>query len=161
MVMWLGTAFGLACLSAVVPVLSIELFLIGLVTQRPDLSPVALGGAIAAGQVLGKMVHYYAARGAVRLPSLLRRTPRADRPSGRVVSWTRSAALRARDRPGWMVGVLGTSSVVGLPPFGAMTVLAGLTGMRLSLFVAVGFGGRFIRYSCLAAAPAMLANLVF
>jgi membrane protein YqaA with SNARE-associated domain len=60
-----------------------------------------------------------------------------------------------------MVGLLGVSAVVGLPPFTATTLLAGTTRMRLSLFVTAGLLGRFVRYSALAAIPALLTTLTW
>ncbi|MGM1065529.1 hypothetical protein [Saccharothrix sp. Mg75] len=170
MLTWLGIAFGLAFATAVVPFGSIELFLIGLVTQRPDIPFAALGAAIAAGQVLGKLVHYYAAVGALRLSwrpprwlsrRLPRRAARPEREPGRVAALLKAATERAREDPRWMAGVFGLSSVVGLPPFGMTTVLAGLTRMRVELFLAVGLAGRFVRYSCLAAAPAVFGDVFF
>jgi len=166
MLTWLAIAFGLAFATAVVPVGSIELFLIGLATNRPDIPFLALGAVVAVGQVTGKVLHYYAARGVLRLPSLTRRRARREpRARGRwperVSAWTSRAAERAREHPRWMAGMFGVSSVVGLPPFGATTVLAGLTRMRLEIFLSAGLAGRFVRYSCLAAAPAVVADLLF
>lgn len=158
---WLAIAFGLAFATAVVPFGSIELFLIGLVTRRPDIPFVALGAAIAIGQVLGKLVHYYATVGVLRLPRLLSRSPSPERRPGRVATWLKWATERARESPRWMAGVFGVSSVIGLPPFGLMTVLAGLTRMRVELFLAVGVAGRSVRYSCVAVAPAMLDDVFF
>ncbi|MDU0289435.1 hypothetical protein [Saccharothrix longispora] len=161
MLTWPWIAFGLAFATAVVPFGSIELFVIGLVTQRPDIPFAAVGAVVAVGQVLGKLVHYYAALGVLRLPPLLRRAPRPGRAPGRVATWMRAATERAQESPRWMAGIFCVSSVVGLPPFGATVLLAGLTRMRVELFLAIGLVGRFARYCCLAAAPGVFDDVFF
>lgn len=172
MLAWLGVAFGVAFGSAVFPLLSIELFVIGLVTQQPNIPWLMLGAVVAVGQVTGKLIYYYAGRGSLRLPAFLHRWRErhcAERPlSDRRLRWQlRTKRLRMlvdalRERchrhPRWMVGAYSVSSVVGLPPFMATTVLAGLARMRLSAFLSAGILGRFVRFSTLAAAPALFAS---
>ena len=170
MAYWLGIAFGLAFLLAVFPFGSIELFVVGLVVREPGIPWLALGVCTAAGQVAGKVVHYYAARGVVRLPAFTRAgaepgaEPDGEERAGwraRAASWMAMAMDRAQERPGWMFGVFSVSTVVGLPPFGATTVLAGMVKMRMPVFLAVALPGRCIRYSALAAAPPVVASLLF
>jgi membrane protein YqaA with SNARE-associated domain len=69
-------------------------------------------------------------------------------------------ALRERchRHPHWMAGTYGVSSLVGLPPFMATSVLAGLVRMRLMTFLTAGLTGRWIRFSLIAAAPAAFAG---
>ena len=75
-----GLAFGVALGSAVVPFISIEAFVLGLCTRWPDLPFWIVGLVVAVGQVLGKLVYFYAARGDIHLPKFLRRKP-SDKPS--------------------------------------------------------------------------------
>ncbi|TDQ00491.1 hypothetical protein [Labedaea rhizosphaerae] len=166
MAYWLGITFGLAFLLAVFPFGSIELFVVGLVVREPEIPWLALGVCTAAGQVLGKVVHYYAARGVVRLPAFTRADakPQEKERTGwraRAADWMAMAMDRAQERPGWMFGVFSVSTVVGLPPFGATTVLAGVVKMRMPVFLAVALPGRCIRYCALAAAPPLVASLLF
>jgi membrane protein YqaA with SNARE-associated domain len=172
MLMWLGVSLGVAFGSALLPLISVEIFLIGLVTQEPGIPWLLLGAVIAVGQVAGKLIHYYAARGSLRLPSFLRRRRRPDRaPSPRRERWAlRTKRFRARlealterchRHPRWMFGTYGVSSLVGVPPFMATTILAGLVRMNLTAFVSAGLIGRFIRFSLLAAAPALFAGWWF
>jgi membrane protein YqaA with SNARE-associated domain len=171
MLMWLLISVGVAFASALLPIVSVEIFLIGLVTQRPGIPWVALGAAIALGQIAGKLIYYFAARGSLRLPKAMHRRPRVRPPSQRRERWAlrtkriRSVVDRITERchrhPGWMFGTYGVSSVVGLPPFMATTVLAGLARMRLAAFVSAGLLGRFIRFSVLAASPALFAGWLF
>jgi membrane protein YqaA with SNARE-associated domain len=167
MAYWLCIGFVLAFGLAVFPFGSIEVFLIGLAANRPDIPWLALGVAVATGQVLGKLVHFYAARGALRIPALIRPGAVANPVPGRQGWRTRltatmaSATERARRNPVWLHVVFAVSALVGLPPFGATTVLAGLVGVRPSVFLVLGLVGRIVRYSSLAAAPGLLTNVLF
>lgn len=159
---WLCLTFGVAFGSSVVPLISIELFVIGLVTQQPGISWWWIGLAVALGQVLGKLFYFLAARGSLRLPAFLRRPEKPDR---RLSPWRLKWRARlewVRERchrhPHWMFGTHAVSSVVGLPPFMFTTVLAGLAGMSSWLFISTGMVGRFARFSVLAASPAALAG---
>ncbi len=159
---WFCLTFGVAFGSSVLPLVSIELFVIGLVTQQPHISWWCIGLAVALGQVLGKLFYFLAARGSLHLPAFLKR---AERPARPLPPWRRRWKARmewVRERchrhPHWMFGTHAVSSVVGLPPFMFTTVLAGLAGMSSWLFVSTGMVGRFARFSVLAASPAALAG---
>jgi membrane protein YqaA with SNARE-associated domain len=156
--------FGVAFGSALVPFISIEIFVIGLVTQQPGISWWWIGIAVAVGQVLGKMFYFLAARGSLRLPAFLKR---ADKPAKPLSPWRRKwktrlewVRVRCHRHPHWMFGTHAVSSVVGLPPFMFTTVLAGLAGMSSWLFISTGMIGRFARFSLLAASPAAVAGWV-
>lgn len=169
MTTWLLVALGVALASGVVPLISVEVFLVALVTQQPHLPYLWLGLVIGVGQVAGKLVYFYAARGAFTLPRCLRdrmaeRAARRDedrRPRWTACkAWWRAALAWLRDRchrhPHWMVGTHAASSFFGLPPFMASTVLAGLAGMSLKWFLAAGLSGRILRFTLLAASPAVV-----
>ncbi|GAA3840123.1 membrane protein [Saccharothrix violaceirubra] len=152
--------FGVAFGSAILPFISIELFVLGMVTQQPGISWWWIGIAVALGQVLGKLLYFFAARGDLHLPKFLRRKERPTKSlSPRRQRW-KNRMDRVRDRchrhPHWMFGTHAVSSVVGLPPFMFTTVLAGLAGMSSSLFVTTSVLGRFARFSVLAASPGLL-----
>ena len=66
-----GLIFGVAFGSAVVPLISIEMFVLGMCARWPDMSFWIVGLAVAVGQVLGKLVYFYAARGDIHLPKFL------------------------------------------------------------------------------------------
>jgi membrane protein YqaA with SNARE-associated domain len=169
MLMWLAISMGIAFGSALLPVVSVEIFLIGLVTQEPDIPWLALGAVIAVGQVAGKLIYYFAAKGDLHLPAFLHRKP--GPPSPRRDRWAlRTKRIRARverlterchRHPHWMFGTYSVSSVVGVPPFMATTVLAGLARMNLTAFLSAGLLGRFVRFSVLAASPALCAGWFF
>jgi membrane protein YqaA with SNARE-associated domain len=159
---WLSLTFGVAVGSAIVPVISIELFVLGLVTQQPHLSCWLIGIAVAVGQVLGKLVYFLAARGSLHLPAFLRRKERAEKSSSEFkLKWKarlEAVRLRCHRHPHWMLGTHAVSSVIGLPPFMFTTVLAGLAGMSTALFVTTSTAGRFARFTALAASPALVAG---
>ncbi|KAA9157590.1 hypothetical protein FPZ12_024645 [Amycolatopsis acidicola] len=166
---WFCLTLGVAFSSALVPVISVEVYVLGLMASEPAAGWFLVGAAVAIGQMAGKFLYYLAARGSIRLPPFLhdrlhrRRPPsrRRDRWHQRT-KWLRGKVEALRERchrhPHWMTGTYGVSSVVGLPPFMATTVLAGLVDMRMSTFVGAGLAGRFVRYSLLAACPAMFAG---
>lgn len=166
---WLGLTLGVAFSSALLPLISIEIFLVGLVTQQPHIPWLVLGAVVAIGQVAGKLIYYYAARGSLHLPKFMHRKSRLGaEPSARrerwrlrtkrVRAWIETLREKCHRHPHWMFGTYGLSSVLGLPPFMATSVLAGMVRMKLSAFLSAGLVGRFIRFSVVAASPALFAH---
>lgn len=163
---WLCLALAVAVGSALVPFVSVELFVIGFAMQRPDISWALIAAVVAVGHVTGKLVYFYAARGAIHLPAFLRRRQREPRVmtdrrlrwqlrTKRVRAWVAWTREKCEAHPHWMFGTYSLSAVAGLPPFMAMTVLAGLVRMKVAAFLGAGIIGRFIRFSLLAASPAV------
>lgn len=159
-----GLTFGVALGSAVVPLISIEMFVLGLCARWPDASFWIVGLSVAAGQVLGKLLYFFAARGDIRLPEFLCRKP-SDKPSWlrrwfgpgtRMHRWGDWIHVRCRAHPNWMAGTHAASSLLGVPPFMATSVLAGFAGMSTAMFVVTGMVGRFARFSFIAASPAVV-----
>jgi membrane protein YqaA with SNARE-associated domain len=158
-----GVAFG----SALVPLISVEIFVLALVAREPALPCLAIGAVVAVAQVGGKMLYYLAARGSWHLPKFMHRKPkplterraRWQQRTKRIRSWVDRLTETCHRHPHWMAGTYGVSSVVGLPPFMATTILAGLARMSMATFLATGLAGRFIRFSLLAASPALLHGL--
>ncbi|WP_285504419.1 hypothetical protein [Actinokineospora sp. NBRC 105648] len=163
---WLCVTFGVAFGSALVPFISVELFVLGLAAQEPRVPWLLLGAVVATAQMLGKLLYYYAAKGSIHLPAFLHRHPkpmtprrqRWERRTKRARDWVFWVRDKCERHPGWMFGTYSVSSVVGMPPFMAMVVMAGLVRMRLATFLSVGLVGRFIRFSALAASPALFAG---
>ncbi|QUH00936.1 VTT domain-containing protein [Saccharopolyspora erythraea] len=151
----LSTTFGVAVASALMPLISVELFVIGLVLKGPEVPWWALALVIAVGQVAGKMLYYYAARGVVRLPAFLRRRTEA-KTKGRWSAWIDRFRETCRKRPLWTGGVLLVSAIASLPPFAAIVFVAGWAKVPLTTFLVTGFVGRFLRFGVLAVAPGAL-----
>ncbi|GLZ31171.1 membrane protein [Lentzea sp. NBRC 105346] len=163
MIAWVALTFGIALGSAIIPLISIELFVLGLATQQTGMTCWLVGAAVAAGQVIGKLLYFYAARGDLHLPKFLQRKKKErdpDKPKSRWQRWMEWVRDRCHRHPHWMFGTHAVSSVVGLPPFMATSVLAGFSGMSTTLFVTTSTVGRFARFSLLAASPAMFAGWI-
>ncbi|MFD8495528.1 hypothetical protein [Amycolatopsis sp. NPDC059657] len=167
---WLCVTLGVAFGSAIVPLISVEVFVLGLVASRPDVPWLAVGIVVAVGQIAGKLLYYLAARGSIKLPKFLHDrlhrerppTPRRERMRLRTKkfrAWVDALRERCHRHPHWMTGTYGVSAVIGLPPFMATTVLAGMVRMPMSTFLIGGLLGRGVRFSLLAAAPAMFAGV--
>ncbi|RZS34736.1 membrane protein YqaA with SNARE-associated domain [Herbihabitans rhizosphaerae] len=166
---WLGVTLGVAFGSALLPLISVEVFVVALVAREPGIPILLIAAVVAVGQVAGKLLYYLAARGDLHLPAFMHRKHADEKPpSARRERWrARTKRLRAKvealterchRHPGWMVGTYGVSAVVGLPPYMATVVLAGLVRMSLAAFLSAGLIGRFVRFTVLAASPALLTG---
>lgn len=168
MIAWLGLTLGVAFGSALLPLISIEIFLVGLAMNQPHIPWLCLGAVVAVGQVAGKLLYYYAAKGTLRLPKFMHCREKIDTPrrvawrrrTKRIRGWVEFLREKCHRHPRWMVGTYGVSSVLGLPPFMATSVLAGMVRMKLSAFLSAGLVGRFIRFSIVAASPAVFAGWI-
>lgn len=176
MVMWLFVTLGVAIVSSVFPLVSAELFVLAFAAHHPHLPVFAFGIVLAVGQVAGKLLYFYAARGSIHLPAFLHRKPKPDamrvRPASArrgVRAWwhavargTRNAWAWLRDRchrhPRWMIAATVTSALIGIPPFLATSILAGLAGLSLPAFLAASLPARILRFTVLAATPAVVMH---
>lgn len=157
---WIWLTFGYSVVSALVPVVNAELYLVGLMTRQPQLAWWLVGLAAAAGQMVGKLVYYCAGRGTLQLPTRLRR--RSERQSaGRWSRWLARFQRTCHDRPVWTIGVLLVSASIGLPPYLAIAVLAGVGRVPLPTFLVTGLVGRFARFGAIAASPALITTWWF
>ncbi|RJQ82896.1 hypothetical protein D5S17_01450 [Pseudonocardiaceae bacterium YIM PH 21723] len=150
-----SSAFGLALASALIPVISIELILIGLALHSPQVPWWAFALVIAIGQVGGKLVYFYAASGRITLPRWLRREPKPDREPTRWTRWLDSFRDLCERRPRFAAALLFASGLASLPPYDATTIAAGVGRVPVSLYVSTSLVGRFGRFALIAAAPAM------
>lgn len=151
-----SAAFGVSVASALLPVVSIELFVVGVVLEGPVLPWWLLAVVVAVGQIGGKVLHYYAARGAIRLPRFCQlKTRRAG--NGRWRDWSHRFRERCHRHPRWTNGMLLVSATTSLPPYAATAVAAGWAGIPVYRFVITGLLGRFARFAALILAPGVLA----
>lgn len=142
-------AFLFALASGLVPVLNIELYLVGAAALVDDGALAAMAVAAAAGQTLGKIPYYYVGRGALTTPWLRRRAERAGRWGERAARWRK----RAEARPLWGGGLVALSSFASVPPFMVVSVLAGTVRMPLWIFLTVTMVTRTARFLVVVFAP--------
>jgi membrane protein YqaA with SNARE-associated domain len=137
--------------SAVLPVVNAEVYLVGVsvATGAPEW---LLALAAAAGQVTGKMLFYLVGRGVLDVQRLRRK----GTTTGRWAEWVASAQEWA-SRHSWGPAALAFASALGgLPPFAAVSLLAGTLRMRWWVFALVGLAGRYLRFLLVLLAPHLL-----
>lgn len=151
-----SAAFGVSVASALLPVISIELFVVGVVLEGPDVPWWLLAVVVTAGQIGGKVLHYYAARGAIRLPRFCHLKTRREG-NGRWRGRLHRFRERCHHHPVWTNGMLFVSATTSLPPYAATAVVAGWAGVPVHRFVITGLLGRFLRFATLILAPGVVA----
>lgn len=127
--------------SAVIPVLHAEAYLVAASLLAPPELRWPLIIAATCGQMLGKVGMYYAGRG-VRLI-----------PGERIQRRIRMATERYRDKAQIGGGLVFLSAASGLPPFYIVSIAAGTLTFPLMPFIALGFLGRFLRFTAAVFLP--------
>jgi len=125
--------------SGLVPVVNGELYLISalLITVDP-ITGITLAVLLAIGQMIAKVILYQAARRASNVGHG-RFHAKIEKARAKVAAW--------RGRPLTLTFV---SSIVGLPPFYLVTLVAGIVEVRFFTFVWLGLVGRTIRFLAIA-----------
>jgi membrane protein YqaA with SNARE-associated domain len=126
--------------SGVVPVLNAEVFLVGVAAVAPSSTLPLLALLAALGQMVAKSAMYLGGRGVVRLPKGKRKQD-LEAVRARVDRW------RSKDL------LVFVSAGVGLPPFFAISILAGTLRFPFVRFLLAGFLGRLLRFSLALAVP--------
>ncbi|MBP2475952.1 membrane protein YqaA with SNARE-associated domain [Crossiella equi] len=147
--------FGVAVGSGVLPVFSVELYLVGLAAARPDLPWFWAGLVTGIGHVLGKLVHYYAARGVLDLPWVTRRLTSS---TGRFARWFRHFQDTCAHRPWWSFSLVLLSASVGIPPYTVLVVVAGAGRLPLPVLLPAALLGRVARFCVLASGGTLLGT---
>ncbi|MGW5878848.1 hypothetical protein ACWFMI_20100 [Nocardiopsis terrae] len=142
-------AFVVATAAGLVPLINIEVYLLGAAALDGDGALVAMAVAAAAGQTLGKIPYYYVGYGTITAPWLRRKAATPGRWTERTARWR----AKAEERPAWGAGLLALSSFASVPPFMVVAVLAGVLRMNIALFCAVTFVTRTARFLVLVLAP--------
>jgi len=140
--------FGLAVASAVFPWVNAEVIVLSLPAVAPSRAALILLVLIAtAGQMTGKCFLYWAGRkGNKVLPGR----------AGQILTKWRD---RLEARPSKAVALVLISSVVGLPPFYLMTLLAGALRMNFLVYLTAGTAGRLVRFGVLVTLPQLALSL--
>jgi membrane protein YqaA with SNARE-associated domain len=134
-----GGTFVVSVIAGLVPLVNVEVFLVGLVRLAIDDSSqlpwVVI--AAAAGQMVAKIGLYHAGRGLLELPRGRHRA-RIEAVRERIERWKSKPYI-----------IYGLSSVFGLPPFYLTVIAAGAMQIRFGAFLAIGMAGRLIRFAVL------------
>ena len=137
-----GGAFAISFLGGLFPIVSVEVFIVGLLA----LGHVTLGEAAAlallgaAGHQVAKTITYFAATGALERGKL---AAKVERLRTRIERWNKQPVL-----------VLLASATVGIPPIYVIGFIAHpLMRIRFWTFTAVCLAGRFARLIVIGAAP--------
>lgn len=160
MVGWLLGTAGTALVGSVLPVVNIELYLIGVLSVMDGLPWWALALAATVGQLAGKTLFFLAGRGSVRLGERLGRMTRLGK-DNRTARWLEQFRRKAEQRPVWGLAVLFLGAVTGIPPFTVMSFVSGTAGVRLLGFLGVSFVGRAAHFLAVAGAPELVRQLPF
>jgi membrane protein YqaA with SNARE-associated domain len=128
--------FVVCLVSAVVPVVNAEVYLVALILLLRDAAPLpALVLLAAAGQMAGKSLLYFTALGVLNLPTGRYREK---------IEQARAKLARWKERPNLL---LFASASLGIPPLYVTTLLAGGLGYRFRSFFAIGMLGRAVRFA--------------
>lgn len=155
---WFGLylgAFVFSFLSGVVPVLSVEVFLLAVGAFTP--SPwhlLAVTGLTALGQLLAKLLLYASGRGI--LPGQLHGRLLRARGLGRL-GRLRDRLADYKGSTGWLLFL---SALVGLPPSYLYSILCGMMGMGVWLFTLLSSVGFVLRFVGLLFLPQLLKRAV-
>lgn len=155
------TSVGFGVVSAVVPVVNAEAYVVGSqVTAVAGAVPIAVGVGI--GQMFGKLILFLSVRQGKELSFVRHRRAEARRaPVGETRARFRAAVARLLELVGqkrWGVPIVLLAAVVGLPPLYAVALLAGATTMRVRWFAATVLVGRVTRFVLLALGIGGLQN---
>jgi membrane protein YqaA with SNARE-associated domain len=147
---------GVAAISALVPLVNIEAYLIGLGAVTAVGNVWLLSGVAAVGQMAGKLVWYYLGANALRWGWVRRKVER-PKAQARLELWR----ARTHDNE-WLAGGLNLMSAFsGFPPFAIVAVLAGQLRMNLVLFLVTGTAGRWLRFAAFLGGADWLSELLF
>jgi membrane protein YqaA with SNARE-associated domain len=134
--------------SAFVPVVNIELVLIGASAALPQAQAVPLAVAATLGQMAGKSVMFYGGRG-VKFLQRGRMKQKIDE-AGDVMR-------RANNAVG---AFLFASASTGLPPFYLVSIASGVSGVSFLQFALFGTLGRFTRFMVVVFFPHLVKALL-
>jgi membrane protein YqaA with SNARE-associated domain len=147
------TSIGFGTVSAVVPIVNAEAYVIASqVSAVAGPIPIAIG--IAIGQTVGKLLLFFGVREGKELPFVKhRREIRQQRPVGPTRAKFRAAMAKLLDLVGqerWGLPIVLLAAIVGIPPLYAVALLAGATTMSPVWFGLTVLVGRLCRFLLVA-----------
>jgi membrane protein YqaA with SNARE-associated domain len=145
---------GVSVASALIPVINIELYLVGLAAVAGTDRIWLLAAVGAMGQMLGKVIWYYLGANSLRW-RWVRRKLEKPKAQAKLELWQR----RTQEKPLLGALLLFASGFSGFPPFAIVSVLAGQLRMNIVLFVLVGFVGRTLRFAAFLGGAGWLSKV--
>ncbi|MEJ2111843.1 MAG: hypothetical protein P8Z37_18430 [Acidobacteriota bacterium] len=137
-----AACFGLSIVSALLPWINGEVLILSFSAfAHSPAQRIILALLASSGQMAGKCVLYWAGRGVI---------PIGSGRIGRIVDSCKGRFERSSFNPMWVVFI---SAVSGIPPFYAITVLAGAFRLRFLSFITIGACGRLLHFGLLALVP--------
>jgi membrane protein YqaA with SNARE-associated domain len=147
------TSIGFGTVSAVVPVVNAEAYVIAS-QMSAVIGPIPIAIGVAIGQTVGKLVLFFGVREGKELPFIKhRREVRQQRPVGPARARFRAAMAKLLDLVGqerWGLPIVLVAAIVGFPPLYAVALLAGATTMRPIWFGLTVLVGRLCRFLLVA-----------
>jgi membrane protein YqaA with SNARE-associated domain len=145
---------GVSFASALIPLINLEVYLVGLSAVTDPAHVWLLAVVAGVGQMLGKLLWYYLGANALRWGWIRRKveTPKAQ---AKLELWRE----RTHERPLIGAALLFVSAYSGFPPFAILAVLAGQLRMSLWLFLVVGVAGRSLRFATFLGGAEWLSDL--
>ena len=135
--------FGFGALSAIIPIFNMEAYVVVVYAKAPHSSLASSAFVLAAvgslGQNVGKMIWFYAARGALNFPWLQKRLEDPKRKAS-YEKWR----AQVEGRPVFSGVLTFISAAIGIPPFFVMAAVAGSLRMNVFVFFVAGLFGRVL-----------------
>lgn len=144
MILWL-TTFAISIVSALVPLLPIEVYIVGAGAASPGTAQaISLGIAAGAGATIGKLVWYEAARRGIDSEWAQKKLS-----SPKVKAGYERWVDRTQGRPVYAAAIMFVAASAGIPPLLVMAAVGGILKMPLWIFIPTVFLGRSVRFSLL------------
>jgi membrane protein YqaA with SNARE-associated domain len=147
------TSIGFGTVSAVVPVVNAEAYVIASQLSAV-IGPIPIAIGVAIGQTVGKLLLFFGVRQGKELPFIKhRREVRQQRPVGPTRARFRAAMAKLLDLVGqerWGLPIVLVAAIVGIPPLYAVALLAGATTMSPVWFGLTVLVGRLCRFLLVA-----------
>ncbi len=134
--------------SGFVPVVNCEAYLLWVSAVFPGSEMVPVVLLCTLGQMIAKCVLYATGRGLLRFPT------------GRYARKIEAVRLQIEPRRGAAQGVIFLSALSGIPPFYAVSILAGTLSWSFHSFVVLGTCGRLIRFFAVFLLPQLFKSSV-
>ncbi len=130
--------------SGFVPLVNTEAYLLSVSALSPSSSLLPIVVSSTTGQMCAKLLLFLAGRGAIRLPL------------GRYQEKVEKVRASLAQREGGTDVALFLSAFTGLPPFYAVSILAGMLRIRVAHFLVPGFLGRLARFTLVFLFPQLV-----